>query len=61
MIEEQALREDAVEFIDKGRGPAIILHRIGLATQQRHIPPVVDAPDLQRGCLLLRRQVRRAL
>ena len=62
MFEEQALREGAVEFIDKGRGPAIILHRIGLATQQRrHTPPVVDAPDLQRGCLLLRRQVRRAL
>jgi two-component system response regulator ChvI len=62
MFEEQALREGAVEFIDKGRGPAIILHRIGLATQPRHqTPSGAEAPDLPCGCLLLRRQTRRAL
>jgi two-component system response regulator ChvI len=62
MFEEQALREGAVEFIDKSRGPAIILHRISLATQPRHhTPSAADAPDLQCGRLLMRRQTRRAL
>jgi two-component system response regulator ChvI len=62
MFEEQALREGAVEFIDKGRGPAIILHRIGLATQPRQpTPSGAEAPDLRCGDLLLRRQARRAL
>jgi len=62
LFEEQALREGAAEFIDKSRGPGIILHRIGLVTQQRQpAQSVADAPDLQRGHLLLRRQARRAL
>ena len=62
IFEEQALREGAAEFIDKSRGPGIILHRIGLVTQQRQAPPsVANIPDLQRGHLLLRRQARRVL
>jgi two-component system, OmpR family, response regulator ChvI len=62
MFEEQSLREGATEFIDKSRGPGIILHRIGLVTQQRQATSsVADAPDLQRGHLLLRRRARRAL
>jgi two-component system response regulator ChvI len=62
MFEEQALREGAVEFIDKSRGPNIILQRIGLATQGRSQPlSNTDAPDLRRGHLLLRRHARRAL
>jgi two-component system response regulator ChvI len=62
MFEEQALREGAVEFIDKSRGPAIILHRIGLAIQPRHSTPSgAEAPDLRCGCLLMRRQTRRAV
>jgi two-component system, OmpR family, response regulator ChvI len=62
MFEEQSLREGAAEFIDKSRGPGIILYRIGLVTQQRQATlSVADAPDLQRGQLLLRRRARRAL
>jgi two-component system, OmpR family, response regulator ChvI len=62
IFEEQALREGAVEFIDKSRGPAIILHRIGLATQRRQsTSSIADEPDLRQGRLLLRRKARRAL
>jgi two-component system response regulator ChvI len=60
-FEEQALREGAVEFIDKSRGPSIILYRIGLATHPRPAAPITDEPDLRQGRLLLRRKARRAL
>jgi two-component system response regulator ChvI len=65
LFEEQALRDGAVDFIDKSRGPAIILHRLDLATR-RHggragSPTATAAADLQRGRLTLRCQSRRAL
>jgi two-component system, OmpR family, response regulator ChvI len=62
IFEEEALRAGAVDFIDKGRGPAIILHRIGMATQrQAAIPPKPDGrDDMQLGKLLLRCESRRA-
>ena len=64
MFEEQALREGAVEFIDKARGPAIILHRLDLATRPRaaaalSVPAAM--PDLMRGRLRLRGAARRAV
>lgn len=64
IFEEQALRDGAVDFIDKSRGPAIILRRIELATRPRQAAPwSADgaAPDLRRGRLRLHRQARRAL
>lgn len=65
MFEEQALRDGAVEFIDKGRGPAIILHRLDLVTRPREPAPPQPAaaavPDLACGRLLLRCQARRVL
>lgn len=62
LFEEQALRDGAVEFIDKGRGPAIILRRIDLAIRGR-APAAVPAaePDLRRGRLELRGATQRAL
>lgn len=63
IFEEQALRDGAVEFIDKSRGPAIILRRLDLATRPRTVAPgaATTVPDLRRGRLLLRREARRAL
>jgi two-component system response regulator ChvI len=63
IFEEQALRDGAVEFIDKSRGPAIILRRLDLATRPRDPAPGAAAapPDLRCGRLLLRCQARRAI
>ena len=61
LFEEQALRDGAVEFIDKARGPAIILRRLDLVTRRRTPPPSAADPDLTRGRLALRGRTRRAL
>ena len=65
LFEEQALRAGAVEFVDKARGPAIILHRLDRATRQGAAAAASDAEaelsDLAIGRLLLRRRARRAL
>ena len=69
MFEEQALRDGAIEFIDKGRGPAIILQRLELVTRPRDPAPAATATaaaaateaDLASGRLLLRCRSRRAL
>ncbi len=62
MFEEAALSAGAVDFIDKSRGPAIILRRIALALS-RHVAeaagPRGDAVEL--GWLMLRRGSKRAL
>jgi two-component system response regulator ChvI len=60
VFEEAALRAGAVEFIDKSRGPAIILRRLALALRPRPQAAAV-APDLTLGRLTLRCQARRAL
>jgi len=60
IYEEQALRDGAVEFVDKARGPAIILQRIDLATRGRAVPPPAATPDIVRGRLRLRGAARRA-
>ncbi len=62
MFEEAALAAGAVDFVDKARGPAIILRRLALALQ-RATPPAPPAPsdDLRLGDLLLRRGSKRAL
>jgi two-component system response regulator ChvI len=62
IFEEEALRLGAVDFVDKSRGPAILLRRIALLTEGRKAvaaPPVAE--DLRLGRLLLRSQSRRAL
>lgn len=64
MFEERALQDGAVEFIDKSRGPAIILRRLDLVTSRRlavRVGAVVPPPDLHVGRLVLRSQVRRVL
>lgn len=66
MFEEQALRDGAVDFIDKGRGPTIILHRLDLVTRPREqagAPASVSGgdADLATGRLLLRCRSRRAV
>jgi len=61
VFEEQALSDGAADFIDKSRGPAIILQRIALAiAAQARIAVRAAAPDLSVGGLLLRCQQRRA-
>lgn len=61
VFEEAALREGAVEFVDKGRGPAIILRRLALALRPRAAADPAAPPDLALGRLTLRCQARRAL
>jgi two-component system response regulator ChvI len=61
VYEEAALRGGAADFVDKGRGPAIILQRIALMIRER--PPAAtaaDMADLRAGALVLLRQARRA-
>jgi len=61
IFEEEALRAGAVDFVDKGRGPAIILHRIALVAQRRgDIAMPESREDVRLGKLLLRCQARRA-
>jgi two-component system response regulator ChvI len=65
IFEEQALRDGAVEFVDKARGPAIILHRLDRATRPHPAAPALEDEaglnDLTVGPLLLRRRARRAV
>ena len=60
MFEEAALGAGAVDFIDKGRGPAIILHRVGLALTRGALTGLAEA-DLAVGPLTLRTASKRAL
>lgn len=59
MFEEAALAAGAIDFIDKSRGPAIVLHRLALALS-RGAPPA-PAGEIAVGALLLRATSRRAL
>jgi len=61
MFEEAALEAGAVDFVDKARGPSIILRRLALALQRSEGPLPGAAEDLLVGDLLLRRDSRRAL
>jgi two-component system response regulator ChvI len=61
VYEEEALRLGAADFVDKSRGPGIILRRIALVLRGR--PEVASQPvaaDLSAGQLLLRPSARRA-
>jgi len=60
VYEDEALRLGAVDFVDKSRGPAIILRRIALALKGRadtQAGPL--AADLHVGALLLQPAARR--
>jgi two-component system response regulator ChvI len=61
MFEEAALREGAVDFIDKSRGAAIILRRLDLVLRPRASIPDGCEPDLRCGRLTLQVASRRAL
>jgi len=62
MFEEAALTAGAVDFVDKARGPAIILRRLALALERAQpLLPTSPADDLRVGELLLRRDSKRAL
>lgn len=60
MFEQAALAAGAVDFIDKSRGPAIVLQRIALALS-RGVAPPAGAEDLVVGRLTLREASKRAL
>ena len=60
MFEEAALDAGAVDFVDKSRGPAIILHRLALAVTRRVAPPVTDQAEVAVGQLHLSRSSKRA-
>ena len=61
MFEEEALRYGALDFVDKSRGPAIILQRLALLTRPgREQDAAAAGADLKLGALLLSRQTRRA-
>ena len=64
IFEAAALDAGAADCIDKARGPAFILHRLGVALTRSATAPQADDPpadDLLVGELLLRRGSRRAL
>jgi two-component system response regulator ChvI len=61
IFEEAALAAGAVDFVDKARGPAIILRRLVLALQRVAQPdPPAPADDRHIGALLLRCGSKRA-
>ena len=61
VYEEEALRLGAAEFVDKSRGPGIILRRLGLALRGRAEATSLPASaDVRVGALLLRPAMRRA-
>lgn len=64
IFEEAALDAGAADFVDKSRGPAIILHRLSLALTRRDVPnasqPGADRADLQLGELVLSESTKRA-
>jgi two-component system, OmpR family, response regulator ChvI len=63
MFEEAALTAGAVDFVDKARGPAIILRRLALALERVRPPETATSADddLRVGELFLRRRSKRAL
>jgi two-component system, OmpR family, response regulator ChvI len=60
VFEEAALEAGAADFVDKSRGPAIILHRLSLALTRRAAPSEADLAELAVGSLLLSRSSKRA-
>lgn len=64
IFEEAALDAGAIDFIDKSRGPAIILHRLSLALARRAEPDAVQSgptrADLRIGELVLSQSSKRA-
>jgi two-component system, OmpR family, response regulator ChvI len=64
IFEEAALDAGAADFVDKSRGPAIILHRLSLALARRDAPDALqsgaDRADQQIGELLLSESSKRA-
>lgn len=61
VYEEEALRLGAADFVDKSRGPGIILRRIGLALRARaEQASLPAAADQHVGPLLMRPAMRRA-
>ena len=63
IFEEAALTAGATDFVDKSRGPAIILRRVALALERRaapESPPSAAAADLRAGERVLSRQSKRA-
>ena len=64
MFEEAALDAGAADFVDKSRGPAIILHRLSLALARRTEPaaaaPATTEQDLRIGELSLSLSSKRA-
>ena len=62
IFEEAALAAGAVDFVDKARGPSIILHRLALALARSAPTAEAGEPhEVMVGCLLLRRQSKRAV
>lgn len=60
MFEEAALAAGAVDFIDKSRGPAIVLHRIGLALSRGAVAEEAGE-TLEVGALTVREGSKRVL
>jgi two-component system response regulator ChvI len=64
IFEEAALDAGAADFVDKSRGPAIILHRLSLALARRDAPDALQSgagrADQQIGELLLSESSKRA-
>ncbi len=65
IFEEAALDAGAADFVDKSRGPAIILRRLSLALARRGAPDTAqsgaDRADRQIGELLLSEPSKRAI
>ncbi len=61
MFEEAALAAGAVDFIDKSRGPAIVLQRIALALSRGGAPERGEGDDVALGNLVLRAASKRVL
>ncbi len=60
IFEEAALGAGAVDFIDKSRGPAIILHRLSLALTRRPVQAEVPPTTVTIGPLVLSQTSKRA-
>jgi len=64
IFEQAALEAGAADFVDKSRGPAIILHRLSLALERRREPDATHADqaraDLKIGQLNLSPSSKRA-
>lgn len=59
IFEEAALDAGAVDFVDKSRGPAIILHRLSLALTRGAPHAVAASADMAVGALLLSQSSKR--